>query len=298
MIRNRNTLPLMRVLTTVWGLVALVACSNNYQAPVTEAGQRQVITPPLIVENSDDDSARRLPVSQRAQASSARPVTSSTSVSGSAQRPGTHRVQSGETLFSIAFQYDLDFRSLAIANDLDPPYTIFVDQVLSLNVDQPRTGTSTRNSSIGTPVSDNAVAQTRAGNTGGGVIRQRIGSQQAPDWQWPHRGSVVRDFSVSGNEGLDIAGALGDPVYAAGNGDVVYTGRGIQGVGNLIIIRHNDRYLSAYGHNSVMLVAEGAHVQAGQKIAEVGENGAGIPMLHFEIREEGKSIDPKRLLPR
>lgn len=293
-----TTYSLSRSLAVLAGLAVLAACSNNYQAPVTEAGQRQVITPPLIVDTSDDDSARRLPVNQRAQVSASRPASTSSSVSASASRPGTHRVQSGETLFSIAFQYDLDFRSLAIANDLDPPYTIFVDQVLSLNVDQPRASTATRNNNIGTPVGDNAVAQTRAGNTGGGVIRQSIGSQQAPDWQWPHRGSIVRDFSVSGNEGLDIAGNPGDPVYAAGNGDVVYTGRGIQGVGNLIIIRHNDRYLSAYGHNSVMLVGEGTHVQAGQKIAEVGENGAGVPMLHFEIREEGKSIDPKGLLPR
>lgn len=205
-----------------------------------------------------------------------------------------HRVRPGETLFSIAFEHDLDFRSLAIANNLRPPYTIFVDQELQLDVSAisaPATGNS------GSTVTDTGVVRTRATGGGGGVIRQPIGAQSAPQWQWPHGGSVVRGFAVNGNEGVDIGGRIGDPVLAAGAGDVVYSGRGVQGVGNLIIIRHNDRYLSAYGHNSVMLVNEGERVTAGQQIAQVGENGAGEPVLHFEIREEGKSIDPGSLLP-
>ena len=107
----------------------------------------------------------------------------------------------------------------------------------------------------------------------------------------------MRDFRGAGYKGLDIAGQLGDSVVAASAGDVVYSGRGVQGSGNLIIIRHNDRYLSAYAHNSAMLVGEGSRVAAGDKIAEVGLNSAGVAMLHFEIRVEGNSVDPSELLP-
>jgi lipoprotein NlpD len=108
---------------------------------------------------------------------------------------------------------------------------------------------------------------------------------------------LVRGFQSGVSKGLDINGNVGDAVLAAGDGDVVYSGRGIQGSGDLIIIRHNDRYLSAYAHNSRMLVNEGSRVRAGEKIAEVGEDSAGVAMLHFEIREAGNSVDPGRLLP-
>lgn len=269
--------------------VALVSCSLPYQAPVTEASERRVITPPVIVDSGSNQP--RIP----STVDRSRSVTSSTSTSPSRQttRSGTHRVRSGETLYSIAFQHDLDFRSLAIVNDLDPPYTIFVDQVLSLDVD----GINAAANRPSPVVESSNGTRSRAGRSGGGVLRQPIGEQRAPSWQWPHAGAITRDFSVAGNEGVDIAGRAGDPVLAAGAGDVVYTGRGLQGVGNLIIIRHNDRYLSAYGYNRNMLVAEGARVEAGQQIAEVGSNAAGVPMLHFEIREEGKAVDPKSLLP-
>ena len=117
------------------------------------------------------------------------------------------------------------------------------------------------------------------------------------NWRWPHQGGVIRGFEADINKGIDIRGQIGDPVFAAGNGDVVYSGRAVQGSGNLIIIRHSDRYLSAYAHNSTMLVGEGARVQAGETIAEVGSNSNGIAMLHFEIRLDGKSVDPTNLLP-
>lgn len=275
----------------------LIGCSNN-PAPVTEAGERLVIVPPEIVSSSQGEASRPARTSSAAVIESGN-TTSNRSSAVSSSRSGAgsarvHRVRPGETLFSIAFEHDLDFRSLAIANNLRPPYTIFVDQELRLDVSaigSPSAG------GAGTTVTDTGVVRTRAGGGGGGVFRQPIGTQSAPQWQWPHRGSVVRGFAVNGNEGLDIGGRTGDPVLAAGDGDVVYSGRGVQGVGNLIIIRHNDRYLSAYGHNSVMLVNEGDRVTAGQQIAEVGENAAGESVLHFEIRQEGKSIDPSSLLP-
>jgi lipoprotein NlpD len=287
-------------LTACGGLLLclLAACGNRYQAPVTEAGQRQVITPPLIVNSSTGNSSSPAELSRPTVVSSVNSPARNSGGSAQTMRPDVHIVRRGETLFSIAFQHDLDFRSLAIANDLSPPYTIFVDQELLLDVSQVgRRQIQSLGSNIGTPAPDNSVARTRAGGGSGGVIRQPIQIQRDPVWQWPHDGSIVRGFNEGGSEGLDIAGRVGDPVRAAGAGDVVYSGRGIQGVGNLIIIRHNDRLLSAYGNNSAILVAQGQHVEAGEEIAEVGENSRGEAVLHFEIREEGKSVDPTAFLP-
>ena len=284
----------------------LTACAGNYQAPVSEQGERQRVAAPIIVDGNTPDSSFRVPpaavagVSPGSRASSASAGSNNSRAASSSV--ATHRVRSGETLFSIAFQHDLDFRSLAIANGLNPPYTIFVDQVLNLTLgsgDTQARGSSV-NSRLGSAVSNNAVARSQAGNTGGGrVLRQPVNSSSVsnPAWQWPHQGRLLRGFQAGVNKGLDISGNRGDAVLAAGDGDVVYSGRDIQGTGELIIIRHNDRYLSAYAHNSVMLVREGSRVRAGEKIAEVGENPAGIAMLHFEIRQDGNSIDPARLLP-
>lgn len=117
-------------------------------------------------------------------------------------------------------------------------------------------------------------------------------------WMWPVRGKVIHRYSpANGKKGLDIGGQIGQPVKATAGGTVVYSGSGLIGYGNLVIIKHDDIYLSAYGHNKVLLVKEGDKVQQGQKIAEVGNNKEG-PMLHFEIRKNGKPVDPQQFLPR
>ncbi|MFT6092419.1 MAG: lipoprotein NlpD [Pseudohongiellaceae bacterium] len=311
-------------------VILQMSCGGKYQAPVRDQGEQQVSRAPIIAQSSSNESGGRViergsastagvSSSSMASANSSEPQPSrsvSSSASASTSSPGTtrrvpavrraadartHTVRAGETLYSIAFQYDLDFRSLALANKLRAPYTIFVDQELNLAVTNISSGSrqSTINSSAGIAVSDNSVAQSQGGSSRtGGVLRQPIqASNSTPAWAWPHAGRIVRDFRDAGNKGLDIAGQLGDSVLAASAGDVVYSGRGVQGSGNLIIIRHNDRYLSAYAHNSAMLVGEGSRVVAGDKIAEVGLNSAGVAMLHFEIRLEGNSVDPSELLP-
>ncbi len=293
------------------GLTLLVAaCGGNYQAPVSDQGERQVINAPIIIDSAIADSSLRIesprPIVSTSTTNRAAPVSASVAVSRrpvrSAVSPSasSHRVGSGDTLFSIAFQYDLDFRSLALANGLSPPYTIFVDQEINLDI-----GTITPDSSViasgnlGTAVSNNSIAKASAGKaSSSAVLGQAVtSSMRSIQWQWPHQGRLLRGFQRGINKGLDIAGGTGDPVLAAGDGDVVYSGRGIQGTGDLIIIRHSGRYLSAYAHNSVLLVNEGSHVRAGEKIAEIGKNPAGVSMLHFEIREDGGSVDPSRFLP-
>lgn len=302
--RNNSSKTLCSAVVLICILV-LTACGSNPQAPVVEQGEQQRISAPIIVDGNTPDSSFRTSSSRPATVSSSSrasgsSVNSAQTVSSS---QSSHRVRPGETLFSIAFLHDLDFRSLAIANGLNPPYTIFVDQVLNLTLsgagsDQGRG--SVANPRLGNVVGNSAVARSTASNTGAGrVLRQPVNSSSAanPVWQWPYQGRLLRGFQSGVSKGLDIGGNRGDAVLAAGDGDVVYAGRDIQGTGELIIIRHNDRYLSAYAHNSKMLVNEGARVQAGDKIAEVGESPSGIAMLHFEIREDGTSIDPARLLP-
>lgn len=215
-----------------------------------------------------------------------------------------HTVVRGDTLFSIAWQYSVDYRAMAVANDLAPPYTIYPGQELTVNI---------------SGVSSNAVASVLsipaapAGDTATGVGERpgaapasrrtdNVPSKVVDDiaWQWPVEGRVLRSFSASASttsRGIDIGARRGDPVYAAADGDVVYSGRGIQGQGDLIIIRHSARHLSAYSHNSAMLVSEGARIRAGDKIAEVGTDSRGSELLHFEVRVDGAAVDPSRYLP-
>jgi len=280
----------------------LASCGGGYQAPISELGEQQVISAPEVFSSNSEAGGTQSKSIQRGSISSGVGGTGSNLSSSNINRagPASHLVRPGDTLFSIAFQYDLDFRSLAIANGLNPPYTIFVDQEINLDLNNiVRGGGGISTANLGTAVGNNSVARSRAGGvTSSSVLRQPVTSTpRAISWQWPHQGRLVRGFQSGVSKGLDISGNVGDAVLAAGDGDVVYSGRGIQGSGDLIIIRHSDRYLSAYAHNSRMLVNEGSRVRAGEKIAEVGENSSGVAMLHFEIREAGDSVDPSRLLP-
>jgi lipoprotein NlpD len=228
------------------------------------------------------------------------PAPSSQGAAG-AQR---YTVVRGDTLYSIAWQYSVDVRALAIVNNLAAPYTIYPGQELTVNI----AGVSS-NAVAAVPTLPAAPAgdvvpppaaravdpapERRTGNTPSKVVDDIA-------WQWPVLGRVLRSFSASSSatsRGIDIGAREGDAVYAAADGDVVYSGRGIQGQGDLIIIRHSARHLSAYSHNSAMLVQEGARVRAGDKIAEVGRDSRGAELLHFEVRVDGAAVDPARYLP-
>jgi lipoprotein NlpD len=198
---------------------------------------------------------------------------------------GVHVVRQGETLYSIATAYDMDWREVARRNGIRPPYTIQVGQRLVL------TGKATPEAAVPEPAMK-ATAKARKETTPLPPVGKIA-------WIWPTEGRVVSTF-LAGHptrKGIDIAGNLGQPIRAAAAGEVVYSGSGLTGYGKLIILKHDERFLSAYAYNQDLLVSEGESVQSGQVIGRMGQAEAGKPMLHFEIRLDGNPIDPLRQLP-
>ena len=227
-----------------------------------------------------------------------------------AAAPAVHVVQSNETLYRIAMRYGLDWRELARRNGITPPYLIFPGQRLALTaaapaVPPPRASQSTPRQ---TPAMSSARTQPTQSSPGSPPPNPTVAISRAPPepaassmvWQWPADGPVVRPFASSAvsRRGIGIAGQRGDPVRAAGAGEVVYAGSGLVGYGRLIIIQHDARWISAYGHNDELLVTEGEKVRAGQRIARLGDSGTDRTILHFEIRVDGAPVDPSRYLPR
>lgn len=290
-------------------------------------------------------------------------------------RPGYYIVKRGDTLYSIAHQYERDYRELAAWNRLSDPNVISAGQELRVappgQEPAPAQGDSSDNvtivalpksDSLGSPAQStdksaspatvaasadagiaatapagqktepkggrlaysaqawkDAQANDKAVGTAGAapvtpvpVVTGKADAQSEPrasdskpaaagedgiNWIWPGNGKVLAGFNDSTNKGLDIAGNVGDPVLAASGGQVVYVGSGLRGYGNLVIIKHNNNFLSAYAHNKEVLVKEKQTVQKGQKIALLGNSDADKPMLHFEIRRQGKPVDPMKYLP-
>lgn len=210
---------------------------------------------------------------------------------------GEYRVQSGDTLFGIAFELGVDPRELQRINNIRDKNRIFVGQVLKTEAGPTKT-TSTAKSkpaqSKPSPIKTADKPQSTATETKVAAASSNI------TWGWPHSGKVLARYSSAegGNKGLDISGEIGDPVVAAADGTVVYAGSGLLGYGNLVIISHNQDFLSAYAHNSRILVRENQKVKFGEPVAEIGNTGASVPMLHFEVRRDGRPVDPLRYLPK
>ncbi|MEK6806853.1 MAG: peptidoglycan DD-metalloendopeptidase family protein [Pseudomonadota bacterium] len=206
--------------------------------------------------------------------------------------PGQYRVEAGETLYSIAFRKQMDFRLLAEWNGIGGDYLIKPGQILRLT--EPPGGVRPRVEE--TPSEGIRTYPTREPPPRMDPAPEVRASLK---WQWPVQGDVLRGFAEkSGSKGMDIRAELGAAVLSAAPGRVVYSGSGLRGYGELVIIKHDDVYLSAYGYNRSRLVKEGDKVRAGQLIAEVGTGPEQKPMLHFEVRERGKPINPEKLLPR
>lgn len=266
-------------------------------------------------------STREAPVAERSTATAQKPAAPPTPLKpGSPRVPaadGTYMVQPGDTLFSIAAAFGRDVKDLARWNNIDNPSRIRVGQ--SLRVVPPSGETAAV-----LPVTPTAPAVTKPleGPSAPGTSMPPAGSPSAPaepssvpgpvasipeakpaapaptaDWIWPADGKVIDKFDEKRNKGISIAGKEGDPVVASADGQVVYRGSGLRGYGNLVILRHNDDFISAYAHNRQILVEQGQMVKKGQRIAEVGKTDTTHPKLHFEIRRQGKPVDPLAYLP-
>ena len=221
---------------------------------------------------------------------------------------GQYVVRKGDTMFSIAFRYGWDYKALAARNNIPVPYTIHPGQTIRFDGRTGSTPTTVVTNTGSSPSSSSKTTIiTRPAGTAVPAASGKPTAAPLPPagpaptgWGWPSNGVLIGKFSSNGslNKGIDIAGDLGQPVFAASDGAVVYAGSGLRGYGELIIIKHSDTYVSAYGHNRRLLVREGQQVKAGQSIAEMGSTGTDRVKLHFEIRRQGKPVDPLQFLPR
>lgn len=238
-------------------------------------------------------------------------------------RPGWYRVRKGDTLYSVAWKAGVDYKTLARWNNIDRSYTIYAGQLLRLTPPK-RVSTPSRNKTK--PETPKTAARTarktepKKKKKVAAVPSPAPAPAQPPSspkteavakptqpavsgklrWQWPASGRVIARFSARDpdKDGIKIAGSRGQRVVAAEAGKVVYVGSGLIGYGQLIIVKHRNEFLSAYGHNSKLRVKEGDLVKRGQHISDMGSNSAGRPMLHFEIRRYGKPVDPLAYLPK
>ncbi|WP_371372958.1 peptidoglycan DD-metalloendopeptidase family protein [Thalassotalea aquiviva] len=222
----------------------------------------------------------------------------------------TYKVKKGETLYSIAWRSGKDVKTLAQLNNLSPPFNIYPDQILRLTAKSGKSKVRTNNNTktvkkvltTSEKVVANQTLQEYGESSGEKFDNVEVPSlkQKVDSWGWPVKGKIIKKFSSSaiGNKGINIAGRHGQPVKAAAAGLIVYAGNALRGYGNLIIIKHNDDYLSAYAHNDQLLVKEQQQVKRGQVIAKMGNTGSDKTMLHFEIRFRGKSVNPLRYLPK
>lgn len=187
---------------------------------------------------------------------------------GALAAKGTYTIQRGDTLFGIAWRHGLDVQELARWNNISNPNRILAGSTLRL---EPPSGVARKQ-----------------------VVAPKVTRTGLSNWQWPVRGKVTREFVANkpGHQGMKIAGSRGQPIYAASGGEVAYSGTGLSGFGRMVIIRHNDSTLSAYGYLQQALVSEGQKVSKGQQIATMGISPQNVAALHFETRKQGKPVNP------
>lgn len=269
----------------------------------------------LVSACSFNRAPNRAPVEDRT-GSSVRPMPGAEN----AGKPGYYTVRPGDTLNRIALDQGQSWRDIARWNSLANPNVLEVGQVLRIQpppneppvavtrpIAPPTVLTPTTPPQATPPAASSAGAEpaatapvaaapATAASAGGGSHATNTNDDDV-NWLWPTNGTVIAGYDEVKNKGLDFAGAAGDPVLAAADGRVVYAGAGLRGYGNLVILKHNNTYLTAYAHNQVLLVKEDQTVRRGQKIAEMGNSDADRVKLHFEVRRQGKPVDPARYLP-
>lgn len=217
------------------------------------------------------------------------------------EQPGNaeyHSVEKGETLYSIAWAYGHDVRDVANWNNIRPPYTIYPAQRVRV---KPPSQYTARSQPPTHAAGHSTTARKKAASSKQAKYSTKTDKNTAKiSWQWPTNGKIIGKYSArdAGKKGLDIGGKTGQRIYAAAKGEIVYVGSGLRGYGRLIIIKHNDTYLSAYAHNRKLYVRENQKVERGQHIADMGSDEAEQAMLHFEVRRNGKPVDPLKYLPK
>ncbi|WP_416548672.1 peptidoglycan DD-metalloendopeptidase family protein [Limnohabitans sp. DCL3] len=271
------------LILTALSVALLSACTSSVRAPA-----------PV-----EDRSATGRPTPPVKSASAPPLVESPKPVPGSenAGKAGYYTVQRGDTLTRIGLDHGQGWRDLARWNQLSNPDVIEVGQVLRVSppdsavesqgvVVRPVAPTNAAPSAASAPKAESAPA-----------VNQPPVNDEGLGFIWPANGSLIAGFDEVKNKGLDIAGKAGDAIWAAADGQVVYAGAGLRGYGNLIILKHNNTFLTAYAHNQILLVKEDQKVRKGQKIAEMGKSDADRVKLHFEVRRQGKPVDPAKFLP-
>ena len=280
-------------------IVALVAgCATRRGAPVVDRGPG---AKPAPSQSTAGTSSAATPWSARAD---------------------FYTVRKGDTLYSIALDHGLDYRELAQWNGITDPGVISIGQQVRLTPPASVTaapyrtapgvqgrplgegptvageGIKSQPKAVRAPYSDQTYAQMSGVKPDPGTPAGREEGDDSVAWAWPATGKVVSTYNDGANlKGIGIAGKLGQPVLASAPGRVIFSGTGIRGFGKLIVIKHNNTFLSVYAHNNELLVKEGQNVTKGQKIAEMGSTDTDQVKLHFEIRRFGKPVDPAKLLP-
>lgn len=256
-------------ITALIVLMLLSGCSSKWKAPVQSYSSSQKQQSPIY-------------------SSTATPINST-----------YYRVKKGDTLYSIAWRTGRDFQDLAKWNRLQSAHTIYVGQVLmtrppSKSTSRPEKKPASRPAAKNKKITSNTVSKKTQAKT------EKENFKRDLRWRWPSNAKVIKAFKRGDDtrKGIVLSGKPGQSVLAAESGKIVYSGSGLIGYGQLIIIKHNNNYLSAYGHNRKLLVKEGEWVTKGNKIAEMGLNEAGVPALHFEIRKNGNPLNPVAVLPR
>ena len=297
---------------SVLSVCLLAACTSRPRGPIPVedrvAGQSTSRPVQRVQPQAASDSARA-----SAPVATSSPISMGPAMTGSenAGKPGFYSVRPGDTLTKIALDHGQAWRDIAKWNGLDNPNMIEVDQVLRVAppvmelaanrqtkpvMAQNPTPANTSASNTPTPTASSAPASS-ASNAAPSASAPVNVSDDGMIFAWPHPGPVLAGFDEAKNKGLDFAGKAGDPVLAAGDGKVVYAGSGLRGYGNLVILKHNNTYLTAYAHNQTLLVKEDQSVTKGQRIADMGSSDSDRVKLHFEIRKQGKPVDPAKLLP-
>ncbi len=255
----------------------------------------------LLVAGCGSRTLNSAPVEDRGTGMS-RPADAAKPLPGAenAGKPGYYMVKPGDTMIRIGLENGQNWRDIARWNSLENPNLIEVGQVLRVvppaSEGVPVVTRPVVPGSVGIAAAPPASAA-RPGSALANGSAAPPASDEDVGWIWPAQGTLVAGFDEAKNKGLDISGRSGDPVVASAEGRVVYSGEGLRGYGKLIILKHNNTFLTAYAHNKTLLVKEDQTVKRGQKIAEMGNSDADKVKLHFEIRRQGKPVDPAKYLP-